>query len=258
MHHDRPPQDAPPAPPAPPPLDVAVAAVRDDPQARWGLLDAVAAVVGLIVILGLVGGIAATTSVPGALLTLLGELSFGGVVWLAGRRAARQSGGWLRALGVRLPDEHDVGSMVRWTLLQLGVRFGVVAVLLAALSELPGRAVSNAAPLRDLHGIALVVVVLTAVLVAPVVEEALFRGLLLRAVMLRAGFWTGAIVSSVLFGVLHAVQGPNLPSVVLLGASTLAFGLVQCLLVRRTGTIGTAIGVHSLTNGLAIVITLAG
>ena len=41
----------------------------------------------------------------------------------------------------------------------------------------------------------------------PVVEELLFRGLVLRGLMLRLGFWPAALLSSAVFGLLHATAG---------------------------------------------------
>ena len=47
-----------------------------------------------------------------------------------------------------------------------------------------------------------------AVVVAPVTEEFLFRGLIYRSIRDRHGVALGAIVSALLFGVIHYVPGP--------------------------------------------------
>jgi membrane protease YdiL (CAAX protease family) len=94
------------------------------------------------------------------------------------------------------------------------------------------------------------------VLVSPVLEELLFRGVVLRGLMLRTGFWPAAVASSVCFGALHAtaVGLEGLPVVLATGV----FGLGLCVLTRRTGRLGPAIGVHSLRNALAVATVALG
>nr|WP_269204652.1 CPBP family intramembrane glutamic endopeptidase [Motilibacter deserti] len=97
---------------------------------------------------------------------------------------------------------------------------------------------------------ALAVVAVLSVVVAPVVEELLFRGLLLRGLMTRLRFWPAALISSALFGLMHAPTAlTGAPAVVL---HTGALGLVLCLLTRRTGRLVPAVLVHALHNGLAL------
>jgi uncharacterized protein len=52
---------------------------------------------------------------------------------------------------------------------------------------------------------------------APAVEELMFRGLLLRALMTRFGFWPAAIVSTGIFAAVHTYEVNTL-----VGAVTLA------------------------------------
>lgn len=86
-----------------------------------------------------------------------------------------------------------------------------------------------------------------AVIVAPVVEEILFRGLLFQRWALRWGTMTGVILSSALFAVGH---------VELLGH--FAFGVVMCALYLRTRSLWVPIAAHALNNFIVSVLTLPG
>ena len=80
--------------------------------------------------------------------------------------------------------------------------------------------------------------------------------MILRTVMRRHGFWPAAIASSLLFGLFHTYQLDTLAGAALLGVSTAIFGLGQCMLVRRHVRLTGAIGVHSLNNVVAALLTL--
>ena len=79
-----------------------------------------------------------------------------------------------------------------------------------------------------------------AVVIAPVVEEALFRGFLMHRWALRWGARTGILLSSAIFAIGH---------VELLGH--FAFGVVMCLLYARTRSLLVPILTHALNNFIA-------
>jgi membrane protease YdiL (CAAX protease family) len=58
------------------------------------------------------------------------------------------------------------------------------------------------------------------------------------------------------FGLLHAPGGESWEGAAALVVMITAFGVLQCLLVRRTGILGPAIGVHAALNLLAISLAL--
>lgn len=82
-----------------------------------------------------------------------------------------------------------------------------------------------------------------AVIVAPLVEEVLFRGFLLHRWALRWGTGTGVVLSSILFALGH---------VELLGH--FLFGVAMCALYLRTRSLWVPIAAHSLNN---LVVSLA-
>jgi uncharacterized protein len=234
-----------------PALDARVAELRSEPGRTWGVRDAVLGVLvvpaAMVVVLLLV---VLAPGLPGVLVTGLATVVLAAAGVLVARRAARQSGGFERALGLDLPEWSDSGRILGWSLLLLLVQAGVLALVSAVFPALQGVAPDNTSVLRDQPLPALLVFAVLAVAVAPVLEELLFRGLVLRGLMMRIGFWPAAVVSSVLFGLFHA-QGPDLTSVALVIA-TGVFGLGLCVLTRRTGRLGPAIGVHALRNAAAV------
>ncbi len=62
---------------------------------------------------------------------------------------------------------------------------------------------------ENLTGFATVVSGFVAIVVAPVVEEFFFRGVLFGSLRARHGFWLSAIVSSLAFGAIHYMSGPE-------------------------------------------------
>lgn len=90
--------------------------------------------------------------------------------------------------------------------------------------------------LADFNGILLVLMGVGVVLVAPVVEELFFRGLLLGTIRERWGTLAAVIGSSVFFGATHFQP--------LQFAGLTAAGLVFAAAVVRTGRLGSAIAVH--------------
>jgi membrane protease YdiL (CAAX protease family) len=83
--------------------------------------------------------------------------------------------------------------------------------------------------------------------VGPVVEELVFRGLLLRRWVATRGFWPGILWSSALFAVLH----PHM----WLGA--MAFGIMTALLYLWSRSLLVPILVHVLNNGLVVLVLLS-
>jgi uncharacterized protein len=82
--------------------------------------------------------------------------------------------------------------------------------------------------------------------VAPIGEEFLFRGFIFTALRNWRGPWTAAVLTGLLFGLVHVGSAPLLDLVPLA-----AFGFGLCLLYRRTGSLYSCIALHSLNNSIA-------
>jgi membrane protease YdiL (CAAX protease family) len=73
-------------------------------------------------------------------------------------------------------------------------------------------------------------------------EESTFRGYVQFTITRGIGFWWGAILFAVLFGVVHGTNGGESP-VGLIGAG--AVGLIFCLSLWYTGSLWWAVGFHA-------------
>lgn len=232
------------------PLDACIEQLRDDTDRTWGARDAALALLLVPLVLVLVGGLLTALGVPVLAAAAATTAAVAGASVLVGRRAARQSGGWERALGFDAPLWSDTGRIVRWTVVLLVLEAIVASLLTAVVPALSEARASNTQVLQEQSFAGLLVFAVLAVTVAPVLEELLFRGLVLRGLMLRIGFWPAAAVSSAVFGLLHATAADASGLLVVLTISVLGVGL--CLLARRTGRLGPGIGVHALHNAVAV------
>ncbi|HEX2903870.1 MAG TPA: CPBP family intramembrane glutamic endopeptidase [Jatrophihabitans sp.] len=184
------------------------------------------------------------------------------VIVIMGRTVRRTSGGWQRAFGwgkVKLIDPLlGIGGAVA----EFIARIAVGLVLFILIPALRGKTEANV----SLHGkstTAIVLILILAVLIAPPIEELIFRGVMLRAFMKRlpatrlGPFWPAAILSSFLFAALHLYEVHSIAAMVLLFASIFTFAIGQCLLLRWTGRLATTISAHAVSNLAAALLTLA-
>lgn len=90
-------------------------------------------------------------------------------------------------------------------------------------------------------------IVLITVLIAPIVEEFLFRGVIMQRFAVKWGTTAGVLISSFIFGILHDD---------ILGA--FVFGIFMSLLYINTRTLLVPIACHMLNNGLAFGLSFIG
>lgn len=142
---------------------------------------------------------------------------------------------------------------LRWTdTYGIGIGIGTQLALLPALYA-PFQAFFEredlSGPAEDLlervDGPGLVAMGFGVVVIAPIVEELFFRGLLLQTMQRRWGVPLAVIGSSVFFGATH-FQPLLFPGLTLAGA-------VFALAVVRTGRLGSAIAVHAGFNATTFV-----
>jgi membrane protease YdiL (CAAX protease family) len=160
----------------------------------------------------------------------------------------------------------DLGLRFRPLDLLWGLTLGLIARVMATVFEIAwyGQMLSGWAlldePAHDLWWV--FVVILAPVLVSPVVEELFFRGLVLRAVS-RAVADNGAarrwalgiavVVSAVTFALIHLIGVGSPTAAVVIGLSTLLFGLGAGALAAATGRLGGAIVAHVVFNALVVL-----
>jgi membrane protease YdiL (CAAX protease family) len=89
---------------------------------------------------------------------------------------------------------------------------------------------------------------LIAIVIAPLFEEILFRGILLPFAVRRTGFWPGILLISLIFGGLHL----HLPTF----APLFLLSMMLCLAYARTRSLLVSIGMHAAFNGVTVLILL--
>jgi len=96
----------------------------------------------------------------------------------------------------------------------------------------------------------------TLVVVAPIAEEALFRGYLYGRLKRYAPLIPAVLVTSLLFAAAHLPGGDHLQWNVAL--DTFALSIILCLLRTLTGSIWAGILLHMLKNAIAFYLTFIG
>lgn len=87
------------------------------------------------------------------------------------------------------------------------------------------------------------------ILVAPVAEEIFFRAFFYRALRTRLPVWSAALIDGVVFGLLH-FQGIDTAIILPVIA---VFGVGQCLVYERTGSLFAVIAIHAAFNTVAML-----
>ena len=85
--------------------------------------------------------------------------------------------------------------------------------------------------------------IISITILAPVVEEFVFRGVILHRLIRKTSVWGGILISSLVFGFLHAD---------FMGA--FLFGIIASLLFIRTGNLLIPILMHMINNTIAVVL----
>ncbi len=244
-----PPPSTRPAPPPPSPPGETPAPPAG--FAWWLPFAALVVAYGITVVVTVIGaslaGVRPGESLPTSV-TLIGTLVQDGLLVAAAVLLVRATG--IRptpgAFGLRRVPLRAVGLAV--------LTFAVFYAFLAGWHELldSGAQDDAAAKLgaRDSTAALVTVAVLVAV-VAPLVEELFFRGLMFAALGRALGWLPGAVVTGLVFGLVHA-GGTSAIFLVPLAV----FGFLLCVLYRRTGSLLPGMGVHAFNNALALGVTL--
>jgi membrane protease YdiL (CAAX protease family) len=224
----------------------------DRPGFLWRVLSPVGAVVLAFVLLVVGAGILDATSISedgaAAILSFATSvllLVFGALLWQ------------------RLPahERHAAVALKHsaWGAVGLGFTLGIGLVIGAATIILVGSAIDPVVERRidevEEIGTApwqIALTVVAVVVLAPLGEELLFRGLLLRALVRRLRFWPSAAISSVIFAMAHADSYLLWPRALALFLT----GLVLAWLYRWRGY-WASVTAHATVNAVAAVALVA-
>lgn len=94
------------------------------------------------------------------------------------------------------------------------------------------------------------------IVVAPVVEETLFRRVVFGRLWAAGWPRTGAALSALAFAVAHEPWRPELAQWLLLLAVYAGMGVLLCMLYRRTRSLLAPIAAHGLHNALTLLLAL--
>lgn len=229
------------------------------PSPRWGFGDVLWSVAGGILAAAILGNVVAvarhgtglTTDDLDGIDTLVGGMIqfsvMAGLVWLTVGR---------RGYGLR----HEIGLDLKfrdayWAFIGMGasIGLGILSLPITLLWDRGNHATQaigdEVKASTNLTKIALVIMV---VVVAPVVEESMFRGVVLRAAMRRMSCAPAVIVSGAAFSLLHLLDPSTFP-----GMPTLfGFGMLSAVIALRSGSLSRSICFHAGFNILAVVVLL--
>jgi membrane protease YdiL (CAAX protease family) len=251
-----------PVPPAAPYL----ARISDDLVVPWGWLE-----VALLVIFGLIGsvvvtwGIAevavrffgansndvfgATMSTVKSVVVLISQAVLDGlaILYLYLMLQARTQAPFWPSIGWR--ETCTDGGTIRDRALQFMAGGAVLAVVVSFAGGFLNS--KESLPIEQLlqARISILLFGILGVLVAPLVEETIFRGFLYPVIARRLGVTAGIAITGMLFGFMHAAQlGFALGQVALL----ILVGVVLTWVRARAGTVTASFFVHLGYNGLQL------
>lgn len=159
------------------------------------------------------------------------------------------------AIGLRRTPWGEIGRAFGWLLGLLPV-VALVSLAMQALLGYDENPQAEALMLDRMSGARLAVVALFTVGVVPFVEELLFRGVLISALLERgpadpeARRRRALIVSSVLFGLIHIEPAVIVPTMVL--------GAAAGILRLRSASLWPAVTLHAANNAVATAVLAAG
>jgi uncharacterized protein len=130
-----------------------------------------------------------------------------------------------------------------WTVLafalMLGIEIGVLELFEPDDTEIE--------ELQELSAVAAIAISIVVVLLAPVAEEIFFRAFFYRALRTRLRVWSASLITGCVFASVH-LQYWTEPILLVVIA---AFGIGQCLLYERTGSLFAVIATHAAFNTFA-------
>lgn len=178
-------------------------------------------------------------------------LDLGLLGYLAAQMRMKFHAPFWRTIGWRPLETTTSPRALAYLTLVLGGCFLAVVTVIAETAFPPKHALPIETVLHDPR--AALLFMLMAVLVAPVIEETLFRGYLYPVLARSLGVGAGVFITGTLFGLLHSVQ--------LWGgwwqiALLIVVGIVFTLVRARTGTVLASFIVHISYNALQVITTL--
>ena len=155
-----------------------------------------------------------------------------------------------------LKDDIALKGLITWQDLGLAIFGFIISMILAGilLEILPNILNFNKSQVQDLiferggmlYSWQFLLAFISIVVIAPVFEEVIFRGIIYSQLR-KVNVWLAIFITSLLFGVVHLQMT--------VGVTVFMMSIVMCLIREKfTKTIWSGIVVHMLKNGIAFVI----
>ena len=193
----------------------------------------------------------AMTSMPGVIIQSIAEVVVIGYIVLLLPSLAKTS---LAGIGFRKISAAQVSIIVIGAVLMFALVTPLATILETLLHfKQPESAI---AVFAQTSGWRRAVFIFFGVVLAPAFEESVFRLVLFNAMRQWWGFWPGAIVSSILFGLAHAQQ-PITPAMFLSITFPLAVGgLILCWVYAKTNNAWASFFTHGGFNLFTLLLLL--
>ena len=221
-----------------------------DRRIAWSVLDVVLAVVtgtGIGIVLGgisgalLLGGSGVSDSV---MFLVIGTFIYGGIALMSWLLVVKRRSVPIEATGLNKAGPGPILLMIPLTLGVLIMNF-IVSLLTATLfGDVPTAEDQLALGSSTLTIVDLVCLLIVGAILAPLVEEFVFRGLLYRAIRSRSGIGAATLITALSFALVHFTP--------LLIGVFFFFGIILAMVAERFDSLYPPIVLHALNNTVAI------
>ena len=153
-----------------------------------------------------------------------------------------------KSLSLRKPTKADASVLMRIIGVYAAVVIFVLPIVLSLFlsPETINQSQEIGIATNDIPLLELLLSALALLVLVPVVEEIVYRGVMFQGIAKYTGVWPAAIVSSALFGVAHGQVN--------VGIDTFILGFLSCVLLLKTRNLWMSIFLHSMKNGVAFMI----
>ncbi len=147
--------------------------------------------------------------------------------------------------GLKKVNFKKVAGVLPVLLVYLFLSLALTKVISELFPSFNGEQVQDIGFSTSINGIELIAVFVSLIVITPIVEELIFRGILFRGLRKDLPFWSSAIITSLAFALAHAQWN--------VAIDTFALSLALCYLVEKSESIIPSILLHAIKNSLAFI-----
>lgn len=159
----------------------------------------------------------------------------------------------LRSIGVTKPKFKHLGAaLIAYPL--YFITYGIIFVLVDTL--IPGIDTAQKQELgfdNVIGPLALTLTFISLVVLPPLVEEFMSRGVIYSSIRSRYKFVVAALITSVLFAIAHLPAGGAAGPLYIAAIDTFVLSMILCFLREKSGSLWPGIYLHAAKNGVAFL-----